>query len=166
MEGESAAAVRAVVEPTVRELGYDLILVELAGAGGRRTLRLYIDRDGGIGIADCVRVSRQVSPLLDVEEPVFGPYVLEVSSPGIERPLGRPDDFERFTGSRVKLSSRRLLDGRRVFTGRLLGLQDGVVAVEEDDGRRYHVPYDALKAARLDVPAEPSEGSTRRQRAR
>jgi len=150
VEGEAAAAVRAVVEPAVRALGYELILVELAGAGGRRSLRLYIDQDGGVGLSDCVAVSREVSALLDVEDPIDGPFVLEVSSPGVDRPLVRPEDFERFTGELVKLRTRRPVEGRRTFSGVLIGLIEGDVVVEDDAGDGHRVPLDAVKTANVD----------------
>ena len=163
MEGESAAAVRAVVEPAVRELGYELILVELAGAGGRRTLRLFIDQDGGVGLSDCVAVSREVSPLLDVEDSIRGPFVLEVSSPGVDRPLVRPDDFERFAGERVRLLAKRPVEGRRAFAGVLIGLADGEVVVEDDAGARHHVPFEVLKSANVEYrfgPKGKEQGAT------
>lgn len=162
MEGKTAAAVRAAVEPTVRDLGCDLIFVEVgSGAGGRRTLRLFIDShdgdevadaeagQGGVTIADCAKVSREVSALLDVEDPVDGAYVLEVSSPGLDRPLARPKDFERYRGRRVRLRTGSPVAGRRNFAGVLVGLEDGDVVVEGEEGA-YRVPYKALQKANID----------------
>ena len=150
MERDGAAAVRAVIEPTVRDLGYDLILVEIAGGGSRRILRLYVDRDAGVGLDDCVRVSREVSPLLDVEEPLQGAFVLEVSSPGLNRPLARPKDFERFRGSRVKVRTAHPVRGRRTFTGELLGLEAGDVVIDGEGGERYRLPLSAVKRANVE----------------
>ena len=150
MEGPSAAAVRAVVEPAVRDLGYDLILVEITGGGGRRILRLFIDRAEGVGLADCVTVSRELSPLLDVEDPIDGPYSLEVSSPGLDRPLARSEDFERFRGSRVRLRTGKPVEGRRNFSGTLRGLEDGEVLIEDDDGALHRVPFAVLKRANVE----------------
>ena len=163
MEGKKAAAVRAVVEPTVQDLGFDLIFVEIgSGAGGRRTLRLFIDSEagseevgdaeagqGGVTIADCAAVSREVSALLDVEDPLSGAYVLEVSSPGLDRPLARPKDFERYRGRRVRLRTAAPLDGRRKWAGVLVGMEDGDVVVEGEDGA-HRVPLEALQKANID----------------
>ena len=167
MEGKMAAAVRAVIEPTVRDLGYDLILVEVgSGAGGRRTLRLFIDvgqDDGekGVVLDDCVAVSREVSTLLDVEDPMEGPYVLEVSSPGLDRPLARPKDFERYRGRRVRLRTERPVEGRRKFAGVLVGLEggeEGEVVLKTEDGQTLRVPYRALKRANIDSRLDGAPG--------
>jgi len=162
MEGKLAAAVRAVAEPSVRDLGFDLIFVEVgSGAGGRKTLRLFIDTDGedsvgdaeagqgGVTVADCAKVSREVSALLDVEDPLAGAYVLEVSSPGLDRPLVRPNDFERYRGRRVQLRTAAPVNGRRKWAGVLVGLSDGDVLVDADDGT-HRVPYEALQKANID----------------
>ncbi len=161
MEGKTAAAVRAVVEPTVRDLGFDLIFVEVgSGAGGRRTLRLFIDSDadqaddaeagqGGVTVAGCAKVSREASALLDVEDPIAGAYVLEVSSPGLDRPLARPKDFERYRGQRVRLRSAAPVGGRRKWAGVLVGMEDGDVVVDGEDGT-HKVPFEALQKANID----------------
>ena len=161
MEGKTAAAVRAVVEPTVRDLGFDLIFVEVgSGAGGRRTLRLFIDSDadqaddaeagqGGVTVAGCAKVSREASALLDVEDPIAGAYVLEVSSPGLDRPLARPKDFERYRGQRVRLRTEAPVDGRRNFAGVLQGMEGGMVVLDGEGGAMA-VPFAALKRAHVD----------------
>lgn len=161
MEGKTAAAVRAVVEPSIQELGFDLLFVELgSGAGGRRTLRLFIDAkaeteedaeagQGGVTVANCASVSREVSALLDVDDPIDGAYVLEVSSPGLDRPLARPKDFERYRGRRVRLRAEAPVDGRRNFAGVLLGMEDGRVVVDGEEGT-FKVPLEALKRANID----------------
>ena len=150
MEGSTAAAVRAVIEPAVQDLGYSLIFVDVTGSGGRRILRLFIDRSEGIGLEDCASVSRQVSPMLEVEDAFDGPFVLEVSSPGLNRPLVRPEHFERHAGSRVRLRTGRPVDGRHSFIGTLVGLDGGDVVVDENDGQRYRVPYEALSRANVE----------------
>lgn len=149
MEGSTAAAVRAVIEPAVQDLGYALIFVDVTGSGGRRILRLYIDRSEGIGLEDCASVSRQVSPMLDVEDALDGPFVLEVSSPGLERPLVRPTDFERHQGARVKLQTGKAIEGRRRFSGTLRGWEDDVVVLEDEDGTEVRIPYTSLKRANI-----------------
>ena len=94
-----------LLEPSISALGYELVAVELAGSGPDRVLRVYIDHPDGITVDDCADASRQVSAVLDVEDPISGSYVLEVSSPGLDRPLVKVADFERFKGSLVKLRS-------------------------------------------------------------
>src|SRR5690606_14779876 len=102
---------RVLLEPVVEDLGYELVLVELVGSG-QRTLRLYIDAPGGVNLDDCESVSRQVSAVLDVDDPIAGAYTLEVSSPGIERPLVREDHFRSHVGERVRIRLMKNLLGR------------------------------------------------------
>ncbi len=161
MEGKTAAAVRAAVEPMIQDLGFDLIFVEVgSGAGGRRTLRLFIDSDetvqgegvasqGGVTVSDCATVSREASALLDVDDPIDGAYVLEVSSPGLDRPLARPKDFERYRGQRVRLRTVAPVDGRRNFAGVLQGMEGGMVVLDGEEGAMA-VPFAALKRAHVD----------------
>jgi ribosome maturation factor RimP len=138
-----------LIEPVVEGLGYELAGIEWHGGGGRHnTLRVYIDREGGVNVDDCARVSHQVSGLLDVEEPIPGRYDLEVSSPGLDRPLLRERDFERFSGRRVTLRLRVALDKRKKFTGVLVGLVDGQLTVDAEGGP-LTVPLDNLRDVRL-----------------
>jgi ribosome maturation factor RimP len=140
--------IRQLLEPTLATMGYELVDLE-ANIGGRKgLLRLYIDKPEGVGLDDCERVSHQVSGVLDVEDPIPGEYVLEVSSPGLNRPLKRPEHFERFTGSEAKIAMRAPLDGRRRFRGRLEGVEDGYVAVRVD-GELYRLRIADIDKARL-----------------
>jgi ribosome maturation factor RimP len=139
---------RKLIEPVVAALGYELVGVEFQAHARSGVLRIYIDKEEGITLEDCQRVSYQVSGLLDVEDPLPGRYSLEVSSPGLDRPLFTPEHFERFAGRRVRIRLRALLDGRRKFTGVLKGLRDGEVLVEED-GQDFSVPLDRIEQARL-----------------
>ena len=111
----------------------ECVYVEFQREPGGRILRIYIDKPGGAGLDDCVRISRQLGDLLDVyiEEDIA--YRLEVSTPGPERPLGRPADFERFKGKSVKIRTRTPHEGRKTFTGKLLGITDGTVRLEQKD---------------------------------
>ena len=107
----------ALINPSINDLGYELVGVEYVASGKHSILRLYIDSEEGIGVDDCEVVSRQVSAIMDVEDPISGQYNLEVSSPGIERPLFSIDHYKRFLGHDVRLRTFRPIDGRRNFTG-------------------------------------------------
>jgi len=137
-----------LLEPAVRALGFELVGVEYNTGGQGGLLRVYIDSAAGITVDDCQAVSYQVSGLLDVEDPIAGHYTLEVSSPGLDRLLFRPEDFERFTGRLVKLKLAYPVEGQRRFKGRLEGLQDGNVVIEQD-GERLSLPFDQIEKARL-----------------
>jgi len=138
-----------LLEPAVRSLGYELVGVEYRSGGeGGGLLRVYIDSEQGITVDDCQAVSYQVSGLLDVEDPIPGHYTLEVSSPGYDRLLFKPQDYERFSGSLVKVRLGFPLDGQRRFKGRLQGLEDGNVVIEQD-GERVSLPLDQIEQARL-----------------
>lgn len=139
---------RDIVEHGVEGLGYELVDVELSGGGHGALLRVYIDSRGGINLADCERVSRQLSAVLDVEDPISGHYTLEVSSPGLDRPLVKRVDFERYAGSLVKVRLAQPLSGRRNFVGRLTGIEGDRVIVHVD-GESYDLPYDEIEKARL-----------------
>ncbi|HHQ42024.1 MAG TPA: ribosome maturation factor RimP [Chromatiales bacterium] len=140
-------ALEALLEPAVSRLGYELVGVEYHG-GRRALLRLYIDREGGVSVEDCQRVSCQVSGLLDVEDPIPGPYTLEVSSPGLDRPLFRAADFQRFAGREVRIRTDVPLEGRRNFRGVLRGLRGDEVLVEVD-GAELALPVERIEQARL-----------------
>ena len=145
-ENELESRLRRLLEPTVTGLGYELVMVELTGAGG--LLRLYIDSEAGIELRDCEIVSHQVSGLLDVEDPLQGHYNLEVSSPGLDRPLLKPEHFIRFNGYRARVRMRVPRDGRRNFTGTLGDLQDGMLTLEVD-GESFRLPLEDIALARL-----------------
>ena len=124
---------------TIREIagrvaaaqGIEVVDVELRGGGKARTLRITIDKAEGVTHEDCAQVSREVSTILDVEDAIPGAaYTLEVSSPGLDRKLVRPEDYQRFTGSRVKLTTREAVNGNRHFEGRLQSFQDSKLTLE------------------------------------
>jgi ribosome maturation factor RimP len=129
-------------------MGYEFVGVEYVGQGGRNTLRVYIDTPAGITLEDCEAVSHQVSGLLDVENPISDAYDLEVSSPGLDRPLFKIEDFEQFAGQRVKIRLAVPLDGRRNFTGQLLGVETDLVCIEVD-GEIFKLVYEQIERARL-----------------
>src|SRR3954462_1084777 len=139
------AAVQAVIEPVVAGMGYEL--VELQSANGGRMLRLFIDKPGGIGVEDCAAVSRQLSRVLEVEGIEYDR--LEVSSPGLDRPLRKGSDFARFAGHKADVRMRRPdATGRRRFVGVLRGAEDGRVAVEFE-GQTVRLELDDVERARL-----------------
>jgi ribosome maturation factor RimP len=138
-----------MLEPGIRSLGYELVGVEYQSGGkGGGLLRVYIDSADGISADDCQKVSYQVSGVLDVEDPIPGHYTLEISSPGLDRLLFRPEDFERFAGQQVKLRTASPVNGRRNFKGRLVGMRDGQVVIEQDD-EEVSLAYEQVDQARL-----------------
>jgi ribosome maturation factor RimP len=141
-----------LIEPAVAALGYELLGVSLVEGGYRSTLRLYIDREAGISLEDCERVSHQVSGLLDVEDPLPGKYTLEVSSPGPDRPLFAPRHFEQYAGRQVKLKLQVPVAGRRRLRGTLRGMRDSSVRIVEEE-TEWLIPMETIGSARL-VPEE------------
>jgi ribosome maturation factor RimP len=140
---------KTLIRQEVELLGYELLGVELIGQGkGGSLLRVYIDHAEGIVLDDCVQVSHQISGVLDVEDPIKERYQLEVSSPGMDRPLFERAHFERFKGSKVRLKTQTKIDGRHRFTGELGGVEDGMVLIEED-GTLYRIPVDLIDSARV-----------------
>jgi len=142
---------RPRLEQIVSFAGMELVHVEARRESGGTILRLYIDREAGVTLDDCARISRQVSAELDAEDPLPGRYTLEVSSPGLDRPLSRPRDFERFVGSTVRVTTAAPLEGQRHFKGRLNGVLDGSVQLTLEDGRVVSIPRDLMTSARLDA---------------
>ena len=138
----------SLIEPLLQQLGYELVELEFAPARGRGSLRIFIDRPEGIGISDCERVSREVSALMDVEDPIPTAYSLEVSSPGDDRVLRTHAHFERFKGSRVLIELVAPRDGRRRYTGVLQEVSATGVALEVDR-QRVDVPFGEIAKARL-----------------
>lgn len=140
-----------LIEPIVTGLGYEFVGVEFDP--GARVLRVYIDHEAGILLDDCSRVSYQVSGMLDVEDPIPGRYQLEISSPGLDRPLLRRTDFQRFGGRLARLQLRLPIDHRRRFKGRLAGV-DGETVLVEDESGTIRIPFQLIEKARL-VPEFP-----------
>lgn len=152
-----------LVEPVVSSLGCELWGLEYHASGSHRgTLRIYIDKPEGVGLGDCERVSRQVSSVLDVEDPIRGEYTLEVSSPGMDRPLYTLEQFAEFVGEQVKVKLRVPFEGRRQFKGLLSGIEgDEVKVVVEDD--EYLLPIESIDKANVvpdfsDLPGKKGRG--------
>lgn len=140
---------RRMLAAVVEAMGYELVGVEFHPGRERALLRIYIDSENGIGLEDCQRVSHQLSGVLEVEDPIVERYTLEVSSPGLDRPLFEATHFNRFVGSEVRLHLRELLDGRRKLIGRLGGMRDGGVVILDSEGREWQVPLERIAKARL-----------------
>ena len=136
-----------LLEPPLAAMGFEIADLD-AHAGRRGLLRIYIDSEAGVTLDDCERVSEQLSAWLDVEDPLPGSYVLEVSSPGFDRRLRTSRHFERFNGERVKVEMRDAHEGRRRFTGVLKGVDGGKVLLEVD-GEVWHLPLNDIADARL-----------------
>jgi ribosome maturation factor RimP len=136
-------------EPVVESMGYELVGVEFNAGGGHGTLRVYIDREQGVSLDDCAAISHQLSGILDVEEPIKQAYDLEISSPGIDRPLFKLGDFERFIGSTAKIKLAVGVQGRRNFKGRLQAVADEKMITIEVDGEQFDLPYADIARANL-----------------
>jgi len=149
---KDSARLQELIAPVVVALGYELVGVVHVPQGRHSLLRVYIDCVGddatGITLEDCERVSHQISGVLDVEDPIKGQYALEVSSPGLERPLFGKEQFERFTGQRAKVRLHMPLNGRRNFTGMLAGVRDEQVVIVED-GVEFALPFGSIDKAQL-----------------
>ena len=151
-----AAEIATIVEPVLEDPGFRLVRVKVQGGGGTadKIVQLMAERpDGSITIDDCETISKQVSPVLDVADPVSGAYRLEVSSPGIDRPLVRPSDFEDWSGHEAKIELTEPVGGRRKFKGMLEGFEDGEVRIEADTGehgiQHLGLPVNLISDARL-----------------
>ena len=138
----------ALIEPTVENLGYELVGIEHVSQGRHSVLRIYIDHVDGINVDDCASVSHQVSGVLDVEDPIKGNYSLEVSSPGLDRPLFTLEQFARFAGEQVQIRLHAPIEGRRKLNGVIKDIDGGYVEVEVDD-KTYRLVLDDIDTARL-----------------
>ncbi len=139
---------QALIEPSLAALGYELVGIEYIPGRKAALLRVYIDSPDGITLEDCERVSHQISGVLEVEDPIHQAYSLEVSSPGLDRPLFTAAHFERFAGEQVRVKLAVPVEGRRNVTGALQGLIDGKVVILED-GVEIRLPLEAIGKAQL-----------------
>ncbi len=168
MARQAPVSLQKLIEPALAALGYELVGTEYLPQGRHSLLRIYIDTPDGITVEDCERVSHQVSGLLDVEDPIQGQYTLEVSSPGLDRPLFKREHFDRFAGQQIKLRLKLPLNelgndpgndqvnGQRNFTGHLTGTRDGAVLMQVETGekgseatRELVFPLEKIESARL-----------------
>ena len=164
-----AERARTVLEPVLARDGYELVEAEWTRGGGRWTLRLFIDKAGGVGIEDCQAVSRLVEPILDVEDFIEPAYDLEVSSPGLDRPLRKAADFDRYAGRRAHVKTYGPLTGtaavppppgtpaRKNWAGVLRGFREGAVEIEVD-GVLHRIPHEHIAKAHLEYDVEADLG--------
>jgi ribosome maturation factor RimP len=150
--------VRALAGRVAAAYGLEIFDVQFRREAGGMILRVQIDRPGSaarvedsVSVEDCAHVSRDLSAILDVEDVVSASYTLEVSSPGLDRPLRGADDYRRFAGRRAKLVMREAVDGQTFFKGRLGGVEQSTVVIETDDGRTHRVPVGIITRANLEV---------------
>ncbi len=151
MQQVVASKIEEIAQRVAESEGMELVEVEVkGGGGGHRLVRISIDKPEGVTHADCEMVSHQVGTILDVEDVMpGGRYTLEVSSPGLERKLSKPQDFRRFQGKKVKLTLREPLEGRRNWDGTLTGFEDGVIALDAGQGKVIRFAFDQVQKANL-----------------
>ena len=153
--------IETLIAPTIEAMGFAIVRVHVSG-GNKPNLQVMAERKDGeaMVVGDCAAISRAVSAILDAEDPIASAYTLEVSSPGIDRPLVRLADFERFTGRQAKVRTARPIDGRKRFQGRLLGVTGDAVRLEDGDAAVY-LPYPDIERATLviteDLPVSSKE---------
>lgn len=143
--------VRQIAGPLAEEDGYELVDVELGAVGRHRVIRVYLDKPGSVSLGDCARFSRRLSDCLDMNQTVPGAYHLEVSSPGLERPIRTLEHVQRFAGQRVSLTAHEAQNGRRNFEGTLLGPDAGRAGLRLDEGDEYWFDWSDVKSVRLVV---------------
>lgn len=144
----SVQKLNELIQPLVEDLGYEFIGLEYNSNPKHAVLRIYIDTEKGVGIEDCEKVSRETAALLDVKDPIRSQYNLEVSSPGLDRPLFTPVHFKEFTGAIAQINLFAPLDGRRKFSGAILSAGEDSVSIEQD-GVEVTLDYDNIAKARL-----------------
>ncbi len=148
---ELAGKIRELIEPAIDSMGAELDDMELGRMKGKILLRVYIEKQGGVSIGDCERVSREIATVLDVEDPVPGAYVLEVSSPGLDRPLRKPRDFIRFSGKKIRVVTNEPVDKQTFFVGKIENVTDENVMLVLQKDRKVTISYNNISRARLEV---------------
>ena len=140
-----------ILEPIIAEKGLELVDLEFVKEGVNWYLRVYIDKDSGVNIDDCEAVSRALEVKLDEKDPIEQAYILEVSSPGIDRPLKKDADFVKYQGEIIDVKLYKAQDGSKQYQGRLLGLEDGVLSIEEENGNVVKFEQKDIASVRLAV---------------
>jgi len=152
--GLVADRVVEIAEQAAIDHGVELVHVEIAGPDGHPIVRVFIDKPGGVTHQDCSGVSTQMGTVMDVEDFIHSAYTLEVSSPGLERGLYKPADYERFAGSPAKIKMRTAVNSQRNFRGRIVGISDGLVIFEDRTSGRVQLPFDAIAKANLEIDVD------------
>lgn len=145
------ARIIILAEQVAASMGMEVVLVEIKGGGNRSIVRTFIDKPGGVGLNDCEQFSKRLSVLLDVEDFIPFSYVLEVSSPGLNRPLIKEADYRRFTGKNAKVRTRLPVEGQRSFKGKVLGITEGRVGLEVAPGKPIEIALSNIEKANLEA---------------
>ncbi len=143
--------ISTIIEPAINALGIELDYIEFSLMKGKALLRVFIDKENGVNIDDCTQVSREIEAVLDVEDPIPYSYVLEVSSPGLDRPLKSVKDFKRYSGNMVRVVTNDPVEGETFFVGKLVEAGDDEVALLLPKDMRINIRYDNISRARLEV---------------
>lgn len=151
LDDQGRGAIQKLIHEDVRIEGFELVEVQFNRAKGRYLLRIFIDHEQGVDLYDCERVSQRISDSLDKVDLIPGPYVLEVSSPGLDRPLKREEDFIRYRGHRVRLTVGTPDEKTQSVEGRILGVEEHTLCVEDTKGERHEIPIPSIIKARLVV---------------
>lgn len=162
--------IAAIVEPVAADLGFRLVRIRVSGLNGK-TLQIMAERpDGSMNVNDCEALSKAVSPVLDIEDPIADAYNLEISSPGIDRPLVRLSDFETWAGHIAKIETQRLIEGRKRFRGQIIGVKDDAALLKRDDAPKgeadvFEVPVSEISEAKLVLTDELVREALKRDKA-
>ena len=143
--------VRALAEPLLADKGMELVDLVFVTEHGRHVLRIFIDKPGGVNVDDCGDFSKEFSTILDVDDPIPQRYMLEVSSPGLDRPLVKEADFKRFAGKKTKIKAKEAIEGRRNFKAVIDGVAEGKVFVTDFDGKKFEIALSNIERARLEI---------------
>lgn len=150
MQAAVASKIEEIAQRVAQSEGIEVVEVEVKGGGNQRLVRVFIDKPEGVTHADCELVSQQVGTILDVEDVIpGGRYTLEVSSPGIERKLLKPQDYQRFQGKKARITLKEAIAGRRNWEGTLAGIENGIVALESAPGQTMRFPFEHIQKAHL-----------------
>lgn len=143
--------VRRLIETIIKDMGIELDNVEVMKMGNKFLLRVFIDKEGGVTIDDCEKVSREIEAQLDIEDPIPSSYILEVSSPGLDRPLKRPEDFKRFCGKAVRVITSTPIENQTFFVGEMIEVGDTEILLLLPKDKKVTIPYKNISRARLEV---------------
>ena len=150
MDNKVVDSVKKLSETLLDNCNMELVDIEYKGEGRGKILRIYIDKENGVTIDDCADISRELSVILDVNDVIPNRYTLEVSSPGLRRPLKKIDDFKRFKGKLVLVKTKETINNRKVFKGQLNDCQEDHIVIEIDN-ESYEIPFDLIKKANLEI---------------
>jgi ribosome maturation factor RimP len=151
MEQEVTKKIVGLAESVVSAWGIRIVDVEIAGSMRKPTVRVFVDKSEGVTLDDCERVSRALSAVLDVEDPIHTPYVLEVSSPGLDRPLKRWTDFEENAGKLARIVTKDAIGGQNFFVGRIKTVDKAEITLSLEGGKEINVPFEQISKARLEI---------------